>query len=241
MNGRHRSRDLSSAAVRRATSILLTCLALCLMALPASADAVDSAVAATRGSGLPIQGDAEATANASAARQAANGAMSHASIGHMTSVCNRAAEIVGAGPSIELIFTGFRASPNHMSKLLDPGWTSMGTGVATGADGTVYVAVVFCQGGAIPTPSPTPAPTPLPTSPPAPATGASLSPPPSSAPEVLPATDSAPTLIDVDIMGLITAVLNTSLDSLTAEPDGDMPMAALLQRFVHLQNGISII
>lgn len=253
-NGRHRSLDLTSAVVRRTPTTLLLCLALYLIALPASADAVDSAVAATRGSGLAIQGDAEATANASAARQAANGAISHASLGHLTSVCERAAEIVGAGPSIDMIFASFRASPNHLSKLLDPGWTSTGTGVATGADGKLYVAVVFCQSAAAapapppapaPAPAPPPAPTPQPA--PAPASPAPSSIQPRSAPteaspiQPTPAPAEIQADIKVDILGLITAVLGTSLDSLTADPATDTHMAAVLQRYVLLDNGVSII
>ena len=247
VNGRHGSLGLSCATVRRAPLVLLLCLALCLTALPAAADAVDSAVAATRGSGLPTQGDAEATANASAARQAANGAISHASIGHLTSVCSRAAEIVGAGPSIDMIFGGFRASPNHISKLVDPGWTSMGTGLATGADGTLYVSVVFCQGSNATPPPPSPAPAPAP---PAPAPTAPTGPTPTqgrpalaapSAPTAMTAEQTPVAKIEVDIMGLITAVLSTSLDSLTAEPDVDTPMGAVLQRFVQLDSGFSIV
>ena len=79
--------------MRLAPIAALLCLILGFGALPASADAVDSAVAAARGSGLAIQSDAEATANASASRQAANLAIGHASISHLTSVCSRAAEI----------------------------------------------------------------------------------------------------------------------------------------------------
>ncbi len=251
VNGRHGSLGLSCATVRRAPLVLLLCLALCLTALPASADALDSAVAATRGSALATQGDAEATANASAARQAANGAISHASIGHLTSVCTRAAEIVGAGPSIDMIFGGFRASPNHISYLVDPGWTSMGTGLATGADGTLYVSVVFCQGSAAtPPPAPAPAPPAPAPAPPAPAPTPPAGPTPTpvrpapAGPSVSNATtaEQAPVAtIEVDIMGLITAVLSTSLDSLTAEPDVDTPMGAVLQRFIQLDHGFSII
>ena len=238
--------------MRRTPAILLLCLALSVTALPAGADAVDSAVAAIRGSGLAIQGDAEATANASASRQAANGSLSHASLGHLTSVCSRAAEIVGAGPSVDMIFAGFRSSPNHMSKLTDPGWTSMGTGIATGADGKLYVAVVFCQGAAAPAPpppapAPTPAPAPSPTPTPTPApSGPAPSTPPnvSSAPASPTPSSNTPTpavTIEMDIMGLITAVLGTSLDSLTSEPSTDTHMASVLQRFVRLDNGLLIV
>lgn len=207
--------------------------------LPASADAVDSAVAAARGGGLAIQADAEATANASASRQAANQAISHASLSHLTSVCSRAAEIVGSGPTVELVFSAFRGSPDHWSKLTDPSWTSMGTGAAIGADGKVYVAVVFCQGSGG---APPPPPSPPPPSPPAPA-----APQPPTAPRSGSATP-APTVetaevpqVEVDLVGLLTAILTTSLDSLTSEQDADDPIAGILDRYVTLPSGIMIV
>lgn len=234
--------------MRLAPIAALLCLLLGFGSLPASADAVDSAVAAGRGAGLAIQSDAEATANASASRQAANLTVSHASISHLTSVCDRAAEIVGSGPSVELVFAGFRGSPNHWSKLTDPGWTSMGTGAVVGADGKVYVSVVFCQGaGGSPapppppatTPSPEPAPAPPPAdqpAPPSPAGGpaASQSSQPSARTPAVPA-------VEVDLVGLLTAILSTSLDSLTAEHQLDDPIAAILDRYVTLPSGVMIV
>lgn len=232
--------------MRLAPLAALLCLVLCFGALPASADAVDSAVAGARGSGLAIQSDAEATANSSAARQAGAQSVSHASIGHLTSVCSRAAEIVGAGPSIDLIFAGFRASPNHWSKLTDPGWTSMGTGVAEGADGRQYVSVVFCVGAGAPAPDPAPAPTPspAPAPSPAPSSPASSSPAPTSAETkaVAPAAvHAAGPVVEVDLMGLITAILTTSLDSLTSDEATEDPMASMLQQYVWVTAGPTIV
>lgn len=214
--------------------------------LPASADAVDSAVAAARGGGLAIQPDAEATANDSAARQAAAQSISHASISHLTSVCTRVAEIVGSGPSVDLVFGAFRNSPDHWSKLTDPGWTSMGTGASVGTNGTVYVSVVFCQGAggspAPPAPAPAPTPTPPPSAPPA------DQPPAASVPET--PSDPGPQRtadtggvreVEVDLVGLLTAILTTSLDSLTAEDGLDDPIAAILDRYVTLASGVTII
>jgi hypothetical protein len=210
-------------------------------ALPASADAVDTAVAAARGGALAIQPEAEATANASAARQAANLTVSHASIGHMTSVCSRAAEIVGSGPSIELVFAGFRGSPSHWSKLSDPGWTSMGTGAVQGADGKLYVAVVFCEsaGGSSAGPPPQAAP-PAPASPPAQEPPTLEEVPARPAPRA-PQTEVAVPDIEVDLVGLLTAILTTSLDSLTAEDDLDDPVASVLERYVQLTSGVTIL
>lgn len=223
--------------MRLAPIATLLCLLLGFGTLPASADAVDSAVAAARGAALGIQPDAEATANASASRQATNQAIGHASLSHLMSVCTRAAEIVGSGPSVELVFTGFRGSPNHWSKLSDPGWTSMGTGAVVGADGKVYVSVVFCQGagGSVsPPPPPPPAPPPPPPPPQAP-----------NAPSASVSGAAAQTVgtpeIEVDLVGLLTAILTTSLDSLTAEHDLNDPIAAILDRYVTLPSGVMIV
>ena len=227
--------------MRLAPIAVLLCLLLGFGSLPASADAVDSAVAAARGGGLAIQSDAEATANASASRQAADLAISHAPISHLTSVCARAAEIVGTGPSVDLVFAGFRGSPNHWSKLTDPGWTSMGTGAVVGSDGKVYVSVVFCQGpgGSPAPPPPAAAPTPPPAdqpAAPAPVSGTSAAPP--SQPDA--GTVDIPE-VDVDLVGLLTAILTTSLDSLTSEHQMNDPIAAILDRFVTLPSGVTII
>lgn len=230
--------------MRLAPIAALLCLLLAFGSLPASADAVDSAVAAARGGALPTQSDAEATANASASRQAADQAISHGSLSHLTSVCSRAAEIVGSGPNVDIVFSGFRGSPNHWSKLTDPAWTSMGTGAVVGADGKVYVAVVFCQeSGASPAPPPPPsAPPPPPSAPPTPPAPPS-DPHPPTVPDV--GSTTASTLdvpeVEVDLVGLLAAILTTSLDSLTAEHDVDDPIAAILDRYVTLPSGIMIV
>lgn len=238
--------------MRLAPIAALLCLLLCFGALPASADAVDSAVATARGGALSIQADAEATANASASRQAADQSISHASISHLTSVCARAGEIVGAGPNVDLVFAGFRNSPNHWSKLTDPGWTSMGTGAVVGADGKVYVSVVFCEGaGGSPAPPPDPAPAPSPP-PPADPPPPPAEPPPATeaAPSAAPAPASQPEAevlevpeVEVDLVGLLTAILTTSLDSLTSEHEHEHtdPIAAILDLYVSLPSGVMII
>ncbi len=121
---------------------------LVLLAVPAGADEVDSAVAAARGGGLPISSGPERVANASAAAQAAAGTLFHTDISGLG--CGAAAEIVGKGPSVSAIFSAFRQSAVHWTKLSDPSWTSMGTGLVTGGDGSLYVSVVFCrQDGAV--------------------------------------------------------------------------------------------
>ncbi len=231
--------------MRLAPIAALLCLLMGFGTLPASADAVDSAVASARGGGLAIQSDAEATANASASRQAANLTVSHASISHLTSVCARAAEIVGSGPSVDLVFAGFRGSPNHWSKLTDPGWTSMGTGAVVGADGKVYVSVVFCQGAGGSSPAPPATAPPPPPADPAPAAAPSTPGTPAVTPRTPAAQPDSGTIdvpaVEVDLVGLLTAILTTSLDSLTAEHDVDDPIAALLDRYVTLPSGVTII
>jgi uncharacterized protein YkwD len=52
-------------------------------------------------------------------------------------------ENVGKGPSIAAIHQGFLGSPAHRANIVDPTFNWIGTGVATAADGTVYVVQVF--------------------------------------------------------------------------------------------------
>lgn len=110
----------------------------------AGADSVDSALAVSRGNGLPTRPELESTATASANRQARNGQLSHSDLGSLSSICSRAGEVLGAGPDVASVFTAFRASPTHWELITDPAWTAAGTAVTRGADGLVYVAVVFC-------------------------------------------------------------------------------------------------
>jgi hypothetical protein len=163
---------------------------LALPALPASADAVDSAVAAARGSGLPIRAEAEALANQSAASQAAAGELRHVSLGSLGSVCSSAGEIVGAGPSVGVVFDLFLKSPNHRPLLLSTAWTAMGTGLVTGSDGRLYISVVFCTetnpGAGSPPPPPAPANQPNTTAAPA-----------STSPRLVPVVAPAPPVISV--------------------------------------------
>jgi hypothetical protein len=126
-----------------------------LVAAPAAADELDAAVAAARGSSLPIRSEVEQTARASAARQADANTIGHHSIGHLTAICYQASEVVGHGPDIASIFVAFRNSPGHWAEITKSGWTAMGTGAATASDGSIYVSVIFCKEK-----SPSPAPSP---------------------------------------------------------------------------------
>ena len=143
---------------------------LALPAIPAAADAVDSAVNGTRATSLPNRAELEAVANASAASQASRGQLAHVSLSGLTSVCSAVGEIVGAGPAIAPIFELFLQSGTHRPLLLSSNWTAMGTGSASGADGKIYVSVVFCtEISQSSTAVPPPAPPPPPASDPAPA------------------------------------------------------------------------
>ena len=139
---------------------------LVLGALPAAADAVDAAVNASRSTPLPNRAPLEQVAATSAANQAASGQIGHTWLGGLTSVCSSAGEIVGAGSSVAAVFSAFNQSAVHREQIVRPSWTAMGTAAVTGADGRVYVSVVFCTeiGGAPPPPAPPPPAPPPPTS-----------------------------------------------------------------------------
>lgn len=176
-SGRVGSSDLwSPPPVRLISSLTLTAVLL-IPAIPASADAVDTAVNGARSTPLPVRAEVESVARASASSQAASGKLGHTSLSALSSVCSAAGEIVGAGNSIPVIFELFLQSSNHRPLLLSSNWTAMGTGAATGSDGKIYVSVVFCQetnpGSGVPQPPPPPPPPPptAPSNPPAAVTG----------------------------------------------------------------------
>jgi hypothetical protein len=52
-------------------------------------------------------------------------------------------ENVGMGGDLDAISAAFMNSPKHRANLLDPRWNWVGTGVATGANGLLYVVQVF--------------------------------------------------------------------------------------------------
>ncbi|MDH5372369.1 MAG: hypothetical protein OEX97_05450 [Acidimicrobiia bacterium] len=145
-----------------------------LIALPAIADDLDSAVTSARGNSLPILSEAEALATASARAQAAAEKPFHADLSPLLGVCDSVGEVVGVGPNVERIFEAFAASGGHWSVITSSNWTSMGSGQTRGADGYLYVSVVFCQGDGVPSPTPTP------TTPPTTATTVAATPVPSA-------------------------------------------------------------
>ena len=155
------SSDLGSSPVRSLTSVAVIAFLLLVGVVPAQADDLAANVASSRGSALPVTPTIDAMAQASAQRQANNGAISHSSLAGVP--CEAAGEIVGKGPSIQVIWQAFKASPAHWELIMRPGWTSIGTGVASAGDGALYVAVIFCRSSGDPVPAaPASAPAPAP-------------------------------------------------------------------------------
>jgi len=114
-------------------------------AAPASADDVAGHVASARSESLPVVEDADRAATASAVAQATARRIFHADISGLLGTCASAGEIVGMGPNLGAVFQAFHQSVPHRDILMNPAWTGIGTGHATGADGKVYVSVVFCR------------------------------------------------------------------------------------------------
>lgn len=145
--------------MRHLRSVLVTALALVLVistANPAFADELQTKVNAARANDLSLLAAADRIAQQSAAAQAAAGTLSHTNLNPLLDVCSEAGEVVGEGGTIDAIFDAFRASSLHWQIITASNWTSMGTGVAAGSDGTLYVSIVFCQGpsGDVPTTAP---------------------------------------------------------------------------------------
>ena len=85
-------------------------------------------------------------AQAWAEHMAATGTLSHSVLADGVSPgWMRIAENVGRGHSVEAVHASFEGSPPHLANILFPGWNSAATGIATAADGTVYVVQVFLQ------------------------------------------------------------------------------------------------
>jgi hypothetical protein len=161
---------VSYSNVRIALALVLSLALSLVVAAPALADEVGAQVSSVRGAGLPILSAADQVAGSSAAAQAAAGKLFHADISGLLGVCDSVGEVVGAAADVPSVFAAFQQSSSHRSIITNPAWTAMGTGLATGADGAVYVSVVYCQQAATTAPPPTTAPAPPTPTPPAPPT-----------------------------------------------------------------------
>ncbi|HEV8296593.1 MAG TPA: CAP domain-containing protein [Acidimicrobiales bacterium] len=77
---------------------------------------------------------------------AARGALEHSNLAEgVPPGWQMLGENVGRGPSEQAVLDQFLASPHHRDNVLNPDFTHLGTGIATAADGTVYVVEVFAR------------------------------------------------------------------------------------------------
>jgi hypothetical protein len=136
---------VSYSTLRIALVTVLALIVSPIAAAPASADDVAAHVGSARSESLPVIEAADWTADASAAAQAAAGTIFHTDLSGLLGRCVSAGEIVGMGPSLGAVFEAFDMSPPHRNILMNPAWNAIGTGRATGADGKVYVSVIFCS------------------------------------------------------------------------------------------------
>ena len=135
---------------------MLATLLISLVALPAVAGDLSSAVSSARGGTLPTLNQAQSMATASARAQAAAEKPFHSDLTPIIGTCDSAGEVVGMGPNVEMIFQEFAKSSVHWSVITSSKWTSVGTAATRGNDGYLYVSVIFCEGD---TPPPSSGPT----------------------------------------------------------------------------------
>lgn len=112
----------------------------------------------------------------------------------ITSSWTKVGENVGAGPTVDMVWDAFVASPGHFANLVDPQYTHVG--VATVVDGgrlyTVHRFMRVAPPVAAPAPTPAPSVTPAPAPAPAPAPTPAPTPPPTPTPAPTPTTTTAP-------------------------------------------------
>lgn len=172
--------SLSYSNARIALALVLSLAFSLMVAVPALADEVGAYVASVRGASLPVSTAADQEAEASAAAQGAAATLFHADLSGLLGTCDAVAEIVGTAPDVPSVFAAFQQSSGHRGIITNPDWTAVGTGVAAGADGAVYVSVVFCRQSVLAGPAPASQPAPVQTaapSIPAPAAAAIAAPP----------------------------------------------------------------
>ncbi len=151
-------------------------------ASPASADGgpfyslINSARASAGLPGLAPAGDLASIAQSWSQNMAAQQKLYHnPSLGSQVTNFTWAAENVGYGPTEQAIHDAFMNSSGHRANILSSKPNQVGVGIATSADGRIWVTEVFRQtaGAAAPAPAPAPkpaaAPAPKPAAAPAPA------------------------------------------------------------------------
>ena len=101
--------------------------------------------AAYRLGSLPMQGDAQAKAQAWAQKLASENTIYHSNLSDGIGVrwCS-IGENVGYGPSIDAIETGYMNSSGHKANILNTKWNGVGTGVAYNGP-RVFTVQVFIQ------------------------------------------------------------------------------------------------
>lgn len=145
-----------------------------LAALPARADDVATAVGAARGQPLPVDGFVDGFAQGAAERIAGIQDLVHSDLSTLLGPCTAAGEVIGYGPDLTSIMSGFAASPGHWTTINKPTWNAVGTGAVLDGNGRLWVVIVFCTLSG--TPAPTTSPSPATTTPP-PSTATSSSQP----------------------------------------------------------------
>jgi uncharacterized protein YkwD len=144
--------DATRRRTRRPALAVLAIIAVALMltgCTPEQQAVLDQINASRAQAGVPTllpSPHAMDKAQAWADELARNGSLSHSNLpdgmpeGWMT-----LGENVGKGPSLDAVFQGFLQSPRHRANLLNGSFNWGGTGVAIGADGTVFVVQVFAK------------------------------------------------------------------------------------------------
>jgi len=168
-------------AVALTAALVASALALALVAAPgpASADAASDEAravalvnAARAAAGVPaLRVDASLTAAArdwAAVRAPAGDSQHNMRLGNLVSGASKLGEIIGRGPTVDAAHNLLMSSTAHRQIMLDPGFNSLGVGVAY-AGGLVTLVVDFARMSAASAPEPAPAVAPVVTPAPVPA------------------------------------------------------------------------
>ena len=158
------------------------------------ADAI-ALVHASRGTtDLGERSDLDAVAQRHAERMAAENRLYHnPSLGREVTGYELVGENVGVGPELGPIHQAFMESPSHRANILDTRFTEIGIGLATGADGALWIVQVFRQPIVV---AAAPAPAPAPAAAPAPAPAPAAAPAAAPAPVAAPAAPVAPVAVE---------------------------------------------